>query len=89
MGISRKKEDMSKNVQIIQPILTAYRKKLFDELGAELKYKLIISYSDTSPFGKSIPNSNSNKNIKYTKCGKWINFFDIFFGKQKLKLINR
>ena len=77
---------MSKNVQIIQPILTAYRKKLFDELGAELKYKLIISYSDTSPFGKSIPNSNSNKNIKYTKCGKWINFFDIFFWQTKIKI---
>ncbi len=84
MGDSEENENMRRNVQFIQPILTEYRKKLFEELDA--RYNIIVSYSEVSPFGKSISNRGSNKNIKYTKCGKWLNFFDIFYWQLNIKI---
>ena len=77
-----------KNIQIIQPILTEYRKNLFDNLIKKKKYNLFIYFSNTSPFGNSIKLIKKNK-VNYYKVGRWINILNVFFWQSNLKIDKR
>ncbi len=77
-----------KNIQIIQPILTEYRKNLFDSLIKKKKYNLLIYFSSTSPFGNSIKLIKQNK-VNYYEVGRWTNILNIFFWQSNLKIDKR
>ena len=80
---------MSYKIQIIQPILTSYRMKLFNKLAYNSKYTLIINYSKKSPFGNSIKPNSQNKNIEYKMSGRWLNLFNFLYWQTQIKIDKR